>query len=46
MDNIPGGMCIGTALVQDGRVYAVGTKLEWNWEWKAQTYDGLKWSTL
>ena len=42
---IPGNMCNGSVVVQDGKLFTVGFRKEWG-EWRAQVFDGFQWTWL
>ena len=44
--NIPGYMCTGPVVVQEGKIYVVGWRDEWNPTYRAMAFDGLKWAFL
>ena len=42
---VPGYMCRGSCVAQDGKIYAVGFKeVKGNWEWSLRVFDGKKWA--
>ena len=43
LPNIPGYMCQGIAVEEEGKIYAVGQRREWKEKFKAQVFDGMSW---
>lgn len=44
--NIPGYMCQGIAVEEEGEIYAVGQRREWKEKFRAHIFDGKLWHPL
>lgn len=44
--NIPGDMGKGASVVRGGRIYAFGSRKEWNWEWKPRIWSQDEWKLI
>ncbi len=45
LEGIPGNMCRGTAIMHGDHIYALGSRKEWNWQWRKQRFDG-EWKVI